>query len=269
MAARIAMLVGLLLLAAVTPALGQATGPAIAGLSEDPVYVEAGAEAVDESRLRSAIDTAAGYGIDLRIAVLAAGDDAEALASTIATELDPATVLVFTPTSYGVFSDDLSSGRLAEALADAEDALSGPDVADGATAFAEALDPDQDSGGVSAGLVVVGIVGLLVVVGVGGRLWDVKTRDARQARRRDRRRSQLMDRTRHIADHVLELSDPVELAEDAELSRKYAEAATRFDEAELEIASATTMHELDTVEEHLEHADSLLNEVQERLRTAY
>lgn len=268
MASRIASFAGFVLLMAVTaPALGQATGPAISGLTDDPVYVEPGAEDVDESQLRSAVDTAAGYGVDLRIAVLAAGDNAEGLASTIAGGLGPATVLVFTPTSYGVFSDDVSAGRLEAALSDAEDALSGPDVADGATAFAAALDPDQDSGGVSAGLVVVGIIGLLVVVGVGGRIWDVRTRDARQAKRRDQRRTELMDRTRRIADQVLELSDPVELAEDNTLSRKYADATARFDQAELAIAGATTMHELDAVEERLAQADTLLDQVRAGLKT--
>ncbi len=268
MAARIATFAAILLMtAALTPALGQATAPAIAGLAEDPVYVEAGAETVDESRLRAAIDMAGGFGIDLRIAVLAAGDDAEALASTIAAALDPATVLVFTPAAYGVFSTEISGDRLDAALSDSADALSGPDAAEGATAFAEALDPDREAGGVSAGLVVAGIVVILLAVGVGGRLWEVRTREARQARRRDRRRAELMDRTRRIADQVLELSDPVELAADTALSGKYADATARFDEAELAIAAATTMHELDAVEQRLTEADALLADVRDGLRS--
>ena len=262
MAARIASIALFLVLAmAMAPAAGQETGPAIAVLSQDSLYVEAGADPVDEPAILSAIETAAGHGVDLKVAVLAAGN-AEDLAATIAGGLDAATVLVFTPSSYGAFSDTLSQSRLDDALGAAADELSGPDVAAGAAAFAEALDPDRDSGGVSAGLVVAGIVGLLVIVGVGGRMWEVRTRDARQARRRDRRRSELMDRTRLLADRVLELSDPVELADDGALSRKYADATARFDEAELAIAEATTMHELDTVEDRLEQANTLLDEIQ-------
>jgi hypothetical protein len=258
----------LVLVAAMAPAFGQDTESAIAALSQDSLYVEAGADAVDEPAILSAIDTAGGYGVDLRVAVLAAGDNAEALASTIAAGLDSATVLVFTPSSYGAFSDTLSQNRLDDALDDAADELSGPDVAEGVRAFAEALDPDGDSGGVSAGLVVAAIIGLLVVVGVGGRMWEVRTRDARQARRRDRRRSELMDRTRELADRVLEFSDPVELADETALSKKYADATARFDGAELAIAEAKTMHELDKVEERLAQANTLLDEIRTGIQTA-
>ncbi len=258
MAARIALMAAaLLVLAGVAPAFGQDTGSAIAALGEDPLYVEAGAETVDESAMRDAIDAARDSGVDLRVAVLASGPDAPALAATIAAGLDSATVLGFTPTAYGVFSDELSQSRLDEVLADAEDALSGPDAAAGAAAFAAAL----DSGGVSAGVVAAIIIGLLVIVGVAGRLWDARTRDARQARRRDRRRAELIDRTRRLADQVLELSDPVELSQDPDFSGKYAAAAARFDEAELAIAQAATMHDLDAVEQRLEEAETLLAEV--------
>ncbi|NNC92319.1 MAG: hypothetical protein HKN80_07470 [Acidimicrobiia bacterium] len=268
MAARVTSIVLLVVLAtAMAPAFGQDTGSAISALSEDSLYVEAGADAVDEAAILSAISTADGHGVDLRVAVLAAGN-AEQLASTIAAGLDAATVLVFTPTSFGAFSDTLSQGRLDDALGAAADELSGADVAAGVGAFADGLDPDQDSGGVSTGLVVVGIIGLLVVVGVGGRIWEVRTRDARQVRRRDRRRSELMDRTRSLADRVLELSDPVELADDGTLSKKYADAAARFDEAELAITEAKTMHELDTVEERLAQANSLLDEIRTGIQTA-
>jgi hypothetical protein len=253
-------------LMAAAPAIAQDTGAAINGLTADSVYVEEGAEAVDEAELRRAVSTAAGHGVDLRIAVLAAGEDAEALAGTIAAGLDDtATVLVFTPSSYGVFSDEVAQGRLDDALADAADELSGPDAAAGAAAFATALESDSDSGGVSIGLVIGAIAALLVVVGVGGRLWDVRTRDARQARRRDRRRQELTQRTRQIADRVLQLSDPVELAGDRTLSGKYAEATATFDRAELAIAEASTMQDLDTVEAGLGDAERLLDEVQSGL----
>jgi len=255
-----------LLVATMAPALGHETDPAIAALSEESLYVEAGAGAVDESEILDAIGTARDYGINLRVAVFASGGDAEHRASDIAASLDSPTVLVFTPDSYGVYSDEISQGRLRDALSDAESELSGPDEAAGVSAFAAALDPDRSSGGVSVGVVAAAVIALLAVVGVGGRLWDVKTRAARQARRRDRRRAELMDRTRRIADRVLELSDPVELAGDAILSSKYADATVRFDEAELAISEATTLHELDTIEDRLWRAEALLDEVRAGLR---
>lgn len=250
-------------IAVATPAIGQ-TDPAVETLAGQALYVEEGAEAVDERAVLDAIDIAVGYGVDLRVAVLAAGTDSQSGARSIGTALGSGTVLVFTPDSYGVFSNEVSQSRLDDALVAAQDELSGPDVAVGTAAFAEAL--NTDSGGVSAGLAVAVIVAVLVVVGVGGRLWEVKTRATRQARRRDRRRVELTDRTRRLGDKVLELSDPVELADDPDLARSYAEATGRFDEAELTIAGATTMDELDTVEQRLEEAEAMLDEIRTALR---
>ena len=267
MAARIASTVLFLLaVAAVVPAHAQETGPAVTTLADEVFYVEPGVDPGSVSTLLDAVETAADHGVDLRIAVFAGAGDAQALASDIAAGLGSGTVLVFTTDSYGVFSFDVAQSRLDDALSAAEDALSGSIAAEGAAAFADGLDPDP--GGISAAAIAVGLVLLLVVVGVGGRLWEVKTRDVRQARRRDRRRADLMDRTRGIADHVLELSDPVELADDAALSKQYAAATARFDEAELAIAEATTMHELDEVETRLAEAEQLLGEIKNSLDNA-
>ncbi len=255
----------LLAVSIMTPAFAQEPGPAVTTLADESFYVEPGVDPGSVSTLLGAVETAAEHGVDLRIAVFAGAGDAQGLASNIAAGLGSGTVLVFTSDSYGVFSNEVSQERLDDALASAEDELSGSVAATGAAAFADGLDPD--SGGISAGIIAVGVVLLLAVVGVGGRIWDVKTRDARQAKRRDRRRTELMDRTRRIADRVLELSDPVELAEDRSLSKQYAEATTRFDEAELAIAEATTMHELDAVEARLAEADALLEQITASLTT--
>ncbi|NNL12200.1 MAG: hypothetical protein HKO82_00755 [Acidimicrobiia bacterium] len=264
MAARIASTVLLLLaLVAVMPAHAQEIGPAVETLADEVFYVESGVDPGSVSTLLDAVERAADQGVDLRIAVFAGAGDAQALASDIAAQLGSVTVLVFTTDSYGVFSDELAQGRLDDALSAAEDDLSGSLAADGAAAFADGLDPD--SGGISAGLVAVGVILLLGVVGIGGRLWEVKTRDARQARRRDRRRTELMDRTRRIADRVLVLSDPVELADDSGLSKQFAAATARFNEAEVAIAGATTMHELDDVEGRLAEAEQLLGTIKDRL----
>lgn len=267
MAARIASTLFFVLVASLAaPALAQDTGPAVATLAEESFYVEPGVDPGSVSTLLDAIETAAGHDVALRVAVFAAAGDAQSLASSIASQLGAVTVLVFTSDSYGVYSDEISQGRLDDALSAADDELSGAFPAVAAAAFADGLDPD--SGGISGGFIAAGVVLLLVVVGVGGRIWEVKTRDVRQARRRDSRRADLMDRTRTIADRVLELSDPVELAEDAAISKRYAAATARFDEAELAIAEATTMHELDDVETRLAEAEHLLREIKEGLAGA-
>jgi len=244
----------------VAPVWAQSTGPAISELSTGSVYVEAGAEAIDISAAQRAISTAAGFDIDLKVAVFAGGN-AEQLASEIADGLGSVTVLAFTPSSFGVFSDEVSQSRLEKALDEAGDDLRGPDAAAGAVAFADALAPSDDSGGISTGLVLAGVVAVLVIVGVGGRIWEVRTREARHARRRERRREELRDQTMQLGSRVIEMSDAVELAEDKQLSTKYATATGLFDEAETAITSASTMHELDGVAGTLEQARGLLDEV--------
>lgn len=255
----IAMLVAAVV-ASPTAALAQDTGPAIAALTQDGLYVEAGAETVEDAVMRSAIDTAADQGVDLRIAVFASGA-AEPLAAELAEALGSVTILAFTPSSFGVFSNELSQERLDGALADARDELSGPDAAAGARAFAEALTLEDDSGGVSAGLIVAGIVGLLIIVAIAGRLWEVRTRDARRAKRRLRRQEELREQTKEVGGRILDLSDAVELSENAGLAAKYATATSLFDSAEAAIAAAPGMHELDDVAEQLEKAEALLDEV--------
>ena len=225
-------------------------------LRRTPVYVAPGAEEVDRRQLDDAVLRAAGLDLDLRVAVLASGDG-EARAGALLDELPGTTVVVFTPSSYGVASDEISQGRLNDALAAAEDELSGPDAAAGLDAFVDALD---GGGGPSAVVIVLAALAVLLVVAVAGRMWESRTRARRQARKRDRRRRQLSERVSGIGGRVVELSDPVELAESADASRAYAEAAAIFGEADRRLAAAATMKDLDEVEADLEHAERLLDQ---------
>ncbi len=244
---------------AVPAALAQGVDVA-AELRNDPVYVAAGAEQVDRPALADAIAAAADLDVDIRVAVLAAGDG-EAQALALLDDLPGTTVLVFTPTSYGVASDEISPDRLADALAAAQDELGGPDADAGLAALVDALD---DSGGVSLFRVALAVIAILLLVGVAGRVWEVRTRARRQARRRDRRRHELGQRVAAIGSRVVELSDRVELAESAEASRAYAGAADVFGEAERRLAAAATMKDLDAIEADLARAEQLLDSVAAR-----
>jgi hypothetical protein len=126
----------------------------------------------------------------------------------------------------------------------------------------------ESSGGISVGWVVFigGVV--LLVVGVGGRMWEVRTRASRQAKRRERRRAELSLRAQATGGQVVELSDAVQLAESKEVSGRYARATAIFDDLDRELAGAASMKDLDGVAERLGEADSLLAEVRRAVRTA-
>lgn len=247
-----------LLLAAAPAALAQPVEDAALGLAELPVYVEPGVEDVDADALRESAATAAAAGIDLRVAVLRAGDG-EQLAVELRDRLAGATVVVFTETSYGVASDDVGQARLNAALDEAADELASPDEVAGVRALVAALTGEGD-GGVSVGVVVVAVVAVLVAVGIGGRVWDARTRTQRQARKRDRRRGELRTRVGALGERVIELSDRIELTESAEARAAYARAAGIFEAAEHRIATADDMKTLDAIEADLASAAELLRE---------
>jgi hypothetical protein len=233
-------------------------------LRTDPVYVASGAEDVDRASLQRSIEEAAASGIDLRVVILAEGN-AEQTAESLKDELG-ATVLVFTPDAYFV-SSDVGRGRLGDALKSAADELGSLDTAAGVDALVRDL-VAESSGGISVGWVVFigGVV--LLVVGVGGRMWEVRTRASRQAKRRERRRAELSLRAQATGGQVVELSDAVQLAESKEVSGRYVRATAIFNDLDRELAGAASMKDLDGVAERLGEADSLLAEVRRAVRTA-
>ncbi len=252
----VALLAALVALAATVPAAAQAEDAADA-LRNSPVYAAPGAEEVDLGALRATVEEARDAGIDLRVAVLASGN-AEAIAVEIGSELRGATIVVFTRDSFGVASDEVAQGRLSDAMAAAADELSGPDAAAGLAALVDALEP---GGGVPVGLIALGAILMLLAVGIGGRLWDVRTRERRQAKRRHRRQAELSARVGELGGRIVDLSDRVELAESDAARARYAEAVELFDSADRRIAAATTMHDLDDVDADLDRAEGLLIQV--------
>lgn len=257
-----AFLTAVLLLAGPAPSAFAQEADVAAALAVDPLYLEPGAEDVDAAAVRAAIAAAADADFDLRVAVLGGGD-AQEIAVDVGARLPGTTVVVFTPTAFGVASAEVSQGRLSDALAAAADELSGPDVAAG---VAKLVDELESRGGPPLGLIATAAVVALLAVAIGGRLWDSRTRDRRQARRRRRRAAELTERVRKLGSRVVELSDRVELAESREASARYAEAIEIFDQADRRIAAAASMHDLDAVAADLERADQLLTQVDVEVR---
>ncbi len=230
-------------------------------LANDPVYVETGVD-VDRSAVERSVEEAATAGFDLRVVVLGSGS-AEQTANSVR-DAYGGTVLAFTPDAYFAVSNEVSQGRLEDATATAADELGSLDTAAGVAAFVDAL--EGGDGGVS--FLTVALVGgaILLVVAVVGRIWERRTRASRQARRRERRRTELSARAQATGGEVVELSDAVELADSREVSDKYAQATAIFKDIDGELVGASSMNELDRVEERLAEADLLLSEVREAVR---
>ena len=235
----------------------------IDALRSDPLYIAPGVQDVDRDAIHQSIAQAAADGLELHVAALSAGD-AQQVANLALTDLG-GTVAVFTPSEYFVVSDEVSQGRLDDALSAAADQLSGSDTAEGVAALVDEL-VAESSGGIPVGLTVLGVGVILLVVAVGGRIWDQKTRASRQAKRRDRRRTELTQKVQATGGEVVELSDAVELAESAQVSGNYAKATAIFEQLDNELANASSMNDLDNVAERLDEADSLLAEVRQAVR---
>lgn len=235
------LMAGTTVIAGALPAPAQTPAEIADALHTSDLFRQEGAEDVDEQRVLEAVDEAETLGIDLEVVVLVEGQ-AENIAADVLDRLGAGTVVVFTAGSYGVASDDIGQDRLDEALDEAADELSGSDAARGVEALVAALAP---SAGLPWGWIILGLVVVLVGVAIGGRWWDTKARAARQARRRERRRAKLAAEAGELANLVVDLSDKVELAGDAELSRRYRDAAASFRDAEATVEAAATMHDLD------------------------
>lgn len=234
-------------------------------LRDNPLYVAPGAEDVDRDAVQRSIDEAAADGLELHVAVLSDGN-AEQTANLLLADLG-GTVAVFTGSEYFVVSDEVGQGRLSNALDAAADQLGSSDTAAGVAALVEDL-VAESRGGISVGWTILGVGAVLLVVAIGGRIWEQKTRTTRQARRRDRRRIELTQQAQATGGEVVELSDAVHLAESKEVSGKYSRATAIFNEIDGELAGADTMNDLDDAARGLGEADALLAEVRQAVRAA-
>ncbi len=250
-----ALLLALLVSATPNAALAQDTDVAVAVeiLRDARVYIADGAESVDTQAMQRAVEQAAEYDLDLRVAVLAGSGDAESAAVAIRDGLGQVTVVVYTATAYGAASDEVSSERLEDALEAARDSLGGDTIENGVASFVSALEPaDPFPWGLVLALVVLGVL----VLAVGGRFWDSKARAERLARRIARRKEALQDRVSGISDEVLDLADRVELADSEGLSTRYRDAAADVRTLESEVEGAATMHDVDDIESKITTMES-------------
>ena len=196
------------------PALAATPDEAVAGLS-DGLYVEGGTEFVDTDRVRASIERAAAGGLQLSVIVLADPSTSTITFAGEANDLQSGTILVFTTAEYGASSDELSQNQLDAALAASDDALSGPNVAAGVDAFVDAAMTEASS--TNWGLILAGIAVVLLVVGVGGRIFERRATAGRRDRALRRHWAELQDEADGLSDSVLELSTKTQLDGSPEL----------------------------------------------------
>jgi len=176
------VLVALLLLA--PTALGQ---DVVEVVLDEGYVVEPGADDVDEGDLRATLDEARGDGVDLAVAFLAAepAGGAEALADDLI-DARGGVALVVTPEEVGGASAQHGDAEVDRAL-DAALASLGPDddPVDGVRAFTASLQQETGAtdgadvteslpgplGGIGIGTIIIGIIVLVVVVSLLGRIF--------------------------------------------------------------------------------------------------
>ncbi len=163
-----------------SPAWGQ---DVVATVLDEGYVVEAGADDVDEGDLRAALDDARDDGIDLAVAFLAAepAGGAETLADDLIDERG-GVALVVTPEEVGGASAQHADAEVDRALDAALGSL-GPDddPVDGVRAFTASLRQETGGadateslpgplGGIGLGTIIIGIIVLVVVLSLLGRI---------------------------------------------------------------------------------------------------
>jgi len=217
------------------------------------VYVQPGAESVDTAGLAVARAAAAAEDIDLNVVVLADVVDAVAFAQELNDRVS-GTILVFTPESYGASSSELSQGRMNDALGDAADTLAGDDIVAGVAAFVDAASPSSRRWGI---LIAAAIL-IMIVVGVGGRLFERRATTGRRAEALAGRWEELKQRSDAMSDTVLQLSTRVELDGRPEMAERFRAVGSRYGELAHELDRGPNAKRVDNVDAGLSNLEQML-----------
>ncbi len=123
----------------------------------------------------------------------------------------------------------------------------------------------SSSGGIGLGSVVLGLLvlggGFLLFRGWSGR------RKAEQAMREELEadRAEIKEQLRDNADRVIDLGDRVVLSEDQELITAYEQASRTYQEVSHEINGASTVAEVDALDDRIDHAEWQFEMIEARL----
>jgi hypothetical protein len=225
----VATLVGLMSLLSLTPPALAASAEDVAGDIVAGVYVDEGLDA-DTADLQRLVGEAAAGGFDLSLVVVADETvDAVTFASVVGARLG-GTVLVLTPAQYGVWSEEMSGEELDRIIGEAQGALSGPVVTDGAAAFVAALGVASEPDDSVDFWLIVGVGALVIgLIGVAGGIWQRRSSSERRRRSVARTWDDLRTRADAHGDSIRALSAPVELLHDDDATDTCREASRLYD----------------------------------------
>ncbi|MPZ52913.1 MAG: hypothetical protein GEU79_09315 [Acidimicrobiia bacterium] len=207
----------------------------------------------EESGIEEAVAEAREADVALSVVVLDGTRDPESVAEELLVDLGGGTVMVFTNTDYWVASDEFDEDRLQE-LIDSSPALGSMDTVGGVEDFVAA---STDEGfpwdiAIIAGL-VIGV--LLAIVGRSWRAWTTRSRRRDAA---ETHKAKLRRKLDSISDRILELSVPVQLAEDSGITNRFADVTDRYRTADSALEDEVEASKLDAI-------DSALTSVEEDL----
>lgn len=198
-------------------------------LEADRLFVQEGVAELDRAKLTRAITDGGRYDLDLRIAVLADPGDAQALAVEVGNLIEGATILLFTPGGYGVASSEFDPRRLDRALSAVAPVLEAGTPEEAAAALVAALDPSD--AGRSLTVIGAGIAGLILVVALGGYVYDRRRRHDRATDPLERRRADLADRIGMMETELAGTAGPTAAARRPDITAAHERASAALERA--------------------------------------
>ncbi|MDH3500265.1 MAG: hypothetical protein OEM97_09100 [Acidimicrobiia bacterium] len=247
-----------------TPLVARAMDPAEVAeeLQAARLFVEEGAADVNRIQLTQAITDARRIGVDLRIAVVAGGD-AQLIADETSAILAEGTVLIFAAGAYGIAGTELDPRRLERALDGSVAALAAGPPETAAQAFVDSLDPVD--GGRSLTVIGAGLVVVILLVAIGGYVFEERANAGEPTDRLEEHRSALTEQSRDLASRVLDTADRAVVAARADISAAYQEASAAFARAQSAINEADSKKALDAAARDLAAAEAAYARVRQLL----
>ncbi len=264
----ILVLACLLTLTRTPKALAASVSEVTAEVEAQGFYVEPGAEDVDVEELQDTLEDTSARVLPVILADEPAGGERAFAEEVLGGLTENGSVLVISPSAIQVVSGEADEGQVDQALnAAAEEVdFDTADAGEIAVAFASAFDeivresggpvPDGGAGSglrTGAQLLVggLGVAGALTFVG-----WRRRERREREQSERlvAEAREEVRGQISVLAEQILQLTDRVELAGNAEASGLFSDATAAYPEAQQELERLRSPQELERVSDELDHA---------------
>jgi hypothetical protein len=257
----------LLTLLAAPLALAVSADEVAAEVEAEGFYIEPGGEDVDTEALRDGLDQVSTRVLPVLLADEPPGGEQAFAEDVLANLQEDGTVLVISPSAVQVVSSEADDGQVDEALSLADDEVRFDTAGAGeiATAFAAAFDEvvresggattSDDGGGLRTGALLLAVgLGVVGVVTFAGWRWRERRRREQSERLLTEAREEVRGQISALAEQILQLSDRVELAGNAEASGLFSDATAAYGQAQQELERVKAPQELERISDELDHA---------------